>query len=221
MKLTTTKDAAMHGVKILVHGAAGAGKTRLCGTTGDLESTIILSAEAGLLSLRHLDIEAAVITCLQDVRDAMEYVKANEYRWVCIDSLSEIAERILHEEKERTKDPRKAYGEMADITFKLIKAFRDLPGRNVVMTCKTERVQHDGSLLWVPSLPGRQLSQGISYLFDEVFALRAQKRDDGEVVPYIQTVNDGYFECKDRSGALDAAEPASLEHIVKKIHATA
>ncbi len=220
MNITTTKEQGeMHGVKMLVHGPAGAGKTRLCATTGDLEHTIILSAEAGLLSLRHVEIDAVVINRLQDMRDALEHVKQSNYRWVCIDSLSEVAEIVLHEEKEKSKDPRKAYGELADIMFKLIKAFRDLPGKNVVMTCKTEKQQNDGAMLWSPMLPGRQLSAGISYLFDEVFAIRAQKRDDGSVVPYLQTVNDGYYECKDRSGALAPAEPASLEKIVSKIHA--
>ena len=136
------------------------------------------------------------------------------------DQRTEIAERILHEELDKTKDPRKAYGEMAATTFKIIKAFRDLAGRHVVMTCKTERVDGGGSLLWAPNLPGRQLSQGISYLFDEVFALRAQAKDDGGAVPYLQTVNDGYYEAKDRSGALAPAEPANLSAIVAKIQNT-
>lgn len=218
MKITNTKEQALgHGIKILVHGPAGAGKTRLCATTGDLDHTIILSAEAGLLSLRTVQIDVAVIGSLADLREAHDHVRQSAYTWVCIDSLSEVAESVLHEEMDKTKDPRRAYGEMADIMFKLIRAFRDMPGKNVLMTCKTERVQNEGSILWAPMLPGKQLSQGISYLFDEVFALRAQKREDGSVVPYLQTVNDGYYEAKDRSGALSPAEPSNLSTILQKI----
>lgn len=218
LQMTTTSEQAVgHGVKILVHGPAGAGKTRLCATTGDLEHTIILSAEAGLLSLRQVKIDVALINGLEDMRKALSLVKDSRYQWVCIDSLSEVAERVLSEEMEKAKDPRKAYGEMATTMGKLIRAFRDLPGKHVVMTCKTERVQHDGSLLWVPMLPGRQLGQSISYWFDEVFALRAQPKDDGTITPYLQTVNDGYHEAKDRSGALAPAEPANLQAIVAKI----
>ena len=222
LQLTNTKEQAVtHGVKMLVHGAAGAGKTRLCATTGELESTIILSAEAGLLSLRKVEIDVLVINGLDDMREALAHVQQSDYRWVCIDSLSEVAERVLAEEMASSKDPRKAYGEMANIMGKLIRAFRDLKGRHVIMTCKTERIQHDGRLLWAPMLPGRQLGQSISYWFDEVFALCSQPKDDGTgVVRYLQTVNDGYHEAKDRSGALDPNEPANLAHIVRKIQHT-
>jgi len=52
MKLKSTKDAASSGIKALVYGLSGIGKTALAATTGDLPSTIIASAENGLLSLR-------------------------------------------------------------------------------------------------------------------------------------------------------------------------
>lgn len=219
LQLTSTKEQAVtHGVKMLVHGPAGAGKTRLCATTGNLDKTIILSAEAGLLSLRQHDIDVVLINGLEDMRNALIGLKDTDYEWVCIDSLSEVAERVLAEEMAASKDPRKAYGEMANIMGKLIRAFRDLKGRHVIMTCKTERIQHDGRLLWAPMLPGRQLGNSVSYWFDEVFALCSSPKDDGSgVVRYLQTVNDGYHEAKDRSGALAPNEPANLAHIVAKI----
>lgn len=218
MELTNTKEQAQtHGVKILVHGPAGAGKTRLCATTGELDKTIILSAEAGLLSLREVDIDVLVIGSLADMREALSFVQESDYTWVCIDSLSEIAERVLSQQMEEKKDGRAAYGEMHTIMTKLIRAFRDLPGRNVVMTCKTEKTQVDGRMVWAPMLPGNKLSQGIAYLFDEVFAMRSHEAEDGSITPYLQTQRDSYTEAKDRSGALNMNEPADLEKIVGKI----
>lgn len=225
MKLTTTAQAGrQHGLKILVHGPAGAGKTRLMATTGDLEHTLILSAEAGLLSLREHDIDVATITSIDDMREAYSFVRASikgdtdkQYRWIGIDSLSEIAEACLAHEKENTANGLRAYGEMADIMFKLIRRFRDLRGVNVVFTAKQERVADEGRLLYAPMLPGKQLSQGIAYLFDEVFALRAHRQDDGSIRRFLQTANDGVYDAKDRSGALDMAEPPNLEHIATKI----
>lgn len=237
MELTSTREASVaHGLKILVHGPAGAGKTRLLASTGDLEHTIILSAEAGLLSLREYDIDVAIIRTIDDLREAFMYVKRGlapqqelvaddaepmkRYRWVCLDSLSEIAEAVLSYEKSVNTNGQKAYGEMADTMFKLIRKFRDLAGINVVFTAKQERANDDGRLIYVPMLPGRQLTNNISYLFDEVFAMRTHRKDDGTIGRFLQTANDGTYDAKDRSGALDAAEPANLKHIAAKITST-
>ena len=65
---------------------------------------------------------------------------------------------------------------------------------------------------------GKQLSQNISHQFDEVFAMRSQaSADDSKVQRWLHTVHDGYYEAKDRSGALDASEPPNLAHIASKI----
>ena len=52
MKVMSTRNAGVDRLKVLVHGPAGAGKTYLASTTGNHRSTLELSAEAGLLSLR-------------------------------------------------------------------------------------------------------------------------------------------------------------------------
>ena len=49
MEIKNTKDIAAKHIRVLVHGGAGTGKTRLCGTTGG--KPIILSVESGLLSI--------------------------------------------------------------------------------------------------------------------------------------------------------------------------
>lgn len=67
--LSSTKQSAqLSGLKFLVHGPAGAGKTSLCGTTG--EPTVIISAESGLLSLRHLDISVIEVKTLDQLYEA-------------------------------------------------------------------------------------------------------------------------------------------------------
>lgn len=63
IKLTTTKQAtADNGIKIVCYGQAGAGKTVLCATTPDHAKTVIISAEAGLLSIAEADISVIEIT---------------------------------------------------------------------------------------------------------------------------------------------------------------
>jgi hypothetical protein len=215
MQIHSTSTVGTGPLKVLVYGNAGAGKTRLCAT---VPSALILSAEAGLLSLRDQEIDYAIISNMQDLQDAYLHLKKGEhsYEWVCLDSISEIAEQCLSAEKEKQKDPRKAYGELADRMFKTLRAFRDLP-MSVYMSAKLSRVEDDGRQVYGPSLPGRQLEQGISYLFDEVFALQSARNDEGGITRWLLTQSDGAYIAKDRSGALDAEEPAHLGRVAKKI----
>lgn len=225
IRLTTTAQAARdNGLKLLVHGPAGAGKTSLCATTG--EPTVIISAEAGLLSLRGHDIPVIEVASIDDVSEAYRFIAesadAQGFRWVCLDSISEIAEVCLAAEKKAAKDPRQAYGALADTMGQLIRSFRDLPGRNVYFSCKQARQQDQatGSTLYFPSLPGQMLGQGISYFFDEVMALRVEPGPDGQPVRMLQTGRDFTHEAKDRSGALAMFEPPDLAHIAAKVRAS-
>ena len=222
IKLTTTRAAAqVNGIKVLVHGPAGSGKTTLCATTG--APTVIISAEAGLLSLRNHDIAVIEVQSIEDVQEAYRFItedpSAAGFEWVCLDSISEIAEVCLSAEKLATKDPRQAYGALQDKMGAIIRAFRDLPGKNVYFSCKQERQteQATGAQLYFPSLPGQKLGQGVGYFFDEVFALRVERDAEGAVTRWLQTGRDLNHEAKDRSGALDLFEPPNLAHIATKI----
>lgn len=220
INLKSTKQAALDGIKCLVHGPAGAGKTTLCSTTG--EPTIIISAEAGLLSLRGFDIPVIEVKTLDELYEAYQYVAGPDgdpYSWVCLDSISEIAEVVLNYEKKNAKDPRQAYGSLAEKMTDLIRAFRDLPGKNVLLLCKQEKVKDEqtGAVLYGPSMPGNQLKNGISYFFDEVLALRVEKDPEGNPTRWLQAQRDFNYESKDRSGALDMFEPPVMSDIAAKI----
>lgn len=225
MGWTTTTDAAQQaGIKVLVHGPAGAGKTRMCATTGDPERTLIVSAEAGLLSLRgETPMHVYEVETIDGVEEALDFLEGpdNGFRWVCVDSISEIADVCLAELKAKHKDPRQAYGEMAERMFRVIRRFRALP-INVYMSCMQEKIQDaDGRLLRGPSLPGKQLTQKIPYLFDEVCALRVEAGEDGQPVRWLQCHRDGTYEAKDRSGALALSEWPDLAALRNKIHPAA
>ena len=220
IQLTTTKQAALSsGIKILVHGPAGSGKTVLAATIN--EPTIIISAEAGLLSLRHIDIPVITVNSLEDVQQAYAYIAGSDgeqFSWIALDSISEIAEQVLAYEMKQSKDMRKAYGELQAQMMDLLRAFRDLP-KNVYMSCKQERIKDDaaGTILYGPMMPGQKLAQQIPYLFDEVFALRIEKDNEGNLTRWLQTNRDIQHEAKDRSGALELFEEPNLSTIAGKI----
>lgn len=219
MKIISTREAAnAFGLKILVHGPAGAGKTRLCATTGDLKNTLIISAEGGLLSVMGWDIDVVQVRHIDDVYEVFNFLRKGDhhYKWVCLDSISEIAEVVLAGEKMRNRDARRAYGEMADTVFDLIRGFRNL-NCHVLMTAKQGREEIDGRTLHAPMLPGRLLTLNVAYLFDEVFALRVETNSEGEVIRVLQTGKSKSFDAKDRSGALNMFEEANLATIAQKI----
>ena len=164
-----------------------------------------------------------VQTCALPIYEAYQFITesadAKHFEWVCLDSISEIAEVVLNYEKKTCKDPRQAYGQLAEQMTDLVRAFRDLPGRNVYFSCKQERAkdEHTGSMLYFPSMPGNTLKQGVSYFFDEVFALRVEPDAEGKPTRWLQTGRDFNYEAKDRSGCLELFEPPNLGDIAKKI----
>jgi len=232
----TSLDEALEddGLKILVHGPAGAGKTVLCATAD--APTLIINVEGGLKSLRKFlrdkpnlkkKIRIATIETKEDLDDLIDELEAADEpicEWLALDSISEIAEEILRDEKNKNSDARAAYGNLTVETMSILKRFRDLPGYNVIMTCKQVR-EVDGDTektRFVPMFPGRRIGPEVPYIFDEVFALRVEEDEDAaedEEKEYriLQTRRDVRFEAKDRSGELDMFEPPSLKHIYKKI----
>jgi hypothetical protein len=230
-KVTTIKEATQEqGLKLLVHGPPGAGKTVLAASTGCPKQTMIISAEAGLLSLRRMvreypqlglnEIAVVTISGLDELQEVYKFLRKGEhdYKWVCLDSISEIAEQVLNREQANAKDGRAAYGNLNNIIPQLLRAFRDLP-MNVYFSCKQEREKDEetGRTLYSPSMPGKRLTQGISYIFDEVFALRVERDADGEPYHTLQCKGDARYEIKDRSGVLDTFEKPSLQYIYNKI----
>jgi len=218
ISLKRTGSLAGNGVKLLVYGQAGAGKTSLMKT---LPKPIILSAEAGLLSIQDADMPYLEIGSIDDLREAYQFItsdKGNEFQSVALDSISEIAEVILNAEKKNTKDPRQAYGAMQEQVADLIRAFRDLPGKHVYMSAKLEKSQDEmGRILYAPSMPGNKTGQQLPYFFDEVLALRVERDAEGVTQRGLMCDSDGLWQAKDRSGKLDQWEMPDLGAIISKI----
>lgn len=221
IKLTTSRESArLNGVKMLVYGRAGVGKTMLCATA---PNPIIISAESGMLSLRNFDIPVIEISTLDDLVGAFHWASTSaecaQFQTVCLDSITEIGEKVLAHAKTRVKDPRQAYGELIEKMNDTIKAFRDLKGKHVYMSAKSEFVKDEvsGVRTYMPSMPGSKLGQALPYLFDEVFNLDIGKTTEGVEYRFFRTSPDFQYEAKDRSGALDKIERPDLRFVIDKI----
>jgi len=218
---STATQARLHGVKALVYAKAGYGKTYLSRTA---PAPFIISAESGVLSLSDVNLPMVSISSLAELSNiyswATESAEAKQFHTLYIDSLTEIAEVVFANARGVVKDPRQAYSKLIEDMVPLIKAFRDIPGKHVVMTAKQEAVKDEatGIVLQGPMMPGNKLAQQLPYLFDEVFRLGIGKMPTGnETYRYLQTQPDLQHDAKDRSGKLDAIERPDLSFVFSKI----
>lgn len=208
-------------IKMLVYGDAGSGKTVLSATAE--APTLILSAEAGLLSLQDAPdyVDATQIETLEDLDEIYDSLLEDEppYEWISLDSISEIAEVVLAAEKKNFKDPRKAYGEMQDVITSRIRKFRGLNNYHILMTAKLGRIADNdtGLVKYGPNLPGNNLPADIPYFFDEVLSLQIVKDEDGNEERLLQTSDSKSYRAKDRSGRLDFYEEANLASLTAKL----
>ena len=107
INVKTTGSLSANGVKVLVYGQAGAGKTSLIKT---LPSPIVLSAEGGLLSIQDADLPFIEIASMTDLQEA--------YKWL---TESDDAKAYKALDAELRKDPAfvtgKEYQKLAAIPF--------------------------------------------------------------------------------------------------------
>ncbi len=222
VKITSTKDYSTSGVKALVYGQAGHGKTYSLQTA---PRPIIISAESGLLSLSNVDIPVIEVNTVDDVNDVYQWItmskEASEFDTLCLDSITEIAEVLLTTFKAEDKDGRAAYGRLADETTKLIRSFRDIKGKNVIFSAKEVKISDDiGVTSILPGMPGKTLLNGLPYFFDEVLRIRIGKLEDGTKYRYFQTASDKQSIAKDRSGKLSKQEEPNWTNLFTKINKT-
>lgn len=232
LQFTTSDQQTANGIKMLVYGDAGMGKTVLCATLPDV---VMLSAESGALSLSKGNLERIygnlpkvcpvpmiLIRNVDDLIEAHRFLsssaEARNFQSIALDSISEIAEVVLNNAKRQVKDPRQAYGELIEKMETTIRSFRDLPGKHVYMTSKMEPSKDvlTGVIKYGPSMPGAKLGPNLPYFFDFVFRLGVNKDAQGNSYRFLQTAPDIQFVAKDRSGKLDAIEYPHLGNVINK-----
>lgn len=229
---TSDKEVASNGIKMLVYGDSGIGKTVLSAT---LPGVVMISVESGPLSLQESNLRKIYpqmpfvcpvpmikIRDINGLTEAYDWLsRSNEARGfesVAIDSISEIGEVVLNNAKRQVKDPRQAYGELIEKMETVIRAFRDLPGKHVYMSAKIEPIKDEmsGIVRYGPSMPGSKLGPKLPYFFDFVFKMGTNKDAQGRDFRFLQTNSDLQNVCKDRSGKLDPMEFPHLGYVITK-----
>lgn len=225
-----------NGVKMLIYGGAGTGKTRSVTTA---PRPILLGVEQGLLSIQdepinvfdvHYNLtptmkaEERANKKLTNIVEFFEWLErsneAKQFDTVYIDSLSEISTLVLEDELARAKDPRQAYGAMADRVLKWVRLLHSMPNKHVAVLCKQEMVNSNNINYAQPAFEGQKLFREVTHLFDEIFRFQAKrfKMQTGfQEFMVCSTKNMQDYLARDKSGKLAEDEPQNIQQIISKI----
>lgn len=228
----STSDLSKSGpTKVLLYAHHGWGKTFQCRHYQERYGKgLIISGEAGLKSIEDVSIDYLPFTSwdgpineekgIYSCRAILKMITSGEfqkagYKWICIDSLTELAERLiehLEKEHEGSGNGFAMWGDYGRIMNGVLKTIRDLP-LHVYITClaKEEKTPNDTVEYW-PHVPGSSVSKKIPALFDHVLCgVRVTEKDDRgvpRVKRYIASdeVSGWHGKTRDPLGRLQAYE---------------
>lgn len=196
--------------KVLLYGHHGYGKTYQCRHYEKRYGKgLIISGESGLKSIEDVAIDYAPFATWDGEHDPSKGVfsfrgickmisspqfKEAGYKWVALDSLTELAERLvehLEEEHKHNNNGFQMWGDYSRLMIGTLKWIRDLD-MHVYVTClAAEETDANGVTQYWPFVKGQKVAKQIPALFDHVLCgVRTTEKDDTgmpRVVRYVAT----------------------------------
>jgi len=191
-EIKNTSEAHTDGIKILIYGESGVGKTTQLGT---LEGkTLVLSAESGLLVLKDKKIDVIDILDIATLGKVYLGIRDGKLKYnnVCIDSLTEIGEMIVSEleDDEYFGNPSNTFPKWQEYSkkiIKMVKMFRDLKGVNIIFSALRESVEANGSVVYMPQIPAKKAQSKLTSTMDEVYYININ--NDGQRVLHTNSTS--------------------------------
>lgn len=220
------EHATLFGVKSLIYGPAGVGKTPLIATA---PRPLLLSIEPGLLSMRNSDVPTVLAQDAKAIDNFFQwFFNSNEtkaYDTLGIDSASYMANvYLLAAMKGTSKQGNKkhgmaAYGEMAENVMEHLRTLFFVKEKHVYMICKEEIADVEYQSLRRPYFPGNVLNTDLPYLYDFILRLAKvngiQGAPPGEQLAF-QCVGNMNILARNRTGNLNEYEPPNFSALVNK-----
>ena len=218
------EHAQNFGIKSIVYGRAGTGKTPLLNTA---PRPLLLATEAGLLSMRGSNIPTYDAYTAKRIDEFFKWffesAETKNFDTLGIDSGSQMADVYLNAALSGTSSSGKkihgmaAYGEMATNTMNHLRTLYYTRYKHVYLVCKEELADVEGQSLFRPYFPGKVLPIDVPHLYD--FFLSLYKGpvpgQAGEVLSF--QCNGTYnVMARNRTGNLDDFEPPHFGALVEK-----
>lgn len=227
MDIRDLKAASEHaqnfGVKAIVYGPAGTGKTPILNTA---PRPVLLATEAGLLSMRGSNIPTYEAYTSQRIDEFFKWffnsTETKNFDTLGIDSGSQIADIYLNAALQGTSKQgnkvhgQAAYGEMARNTMEHLRTLFYTRHKHVYMICKEEIADVDYQSLRRPYFPGKVLPIDVPHLYDFILRLaRANIPGAGEHLAF-QCVGNMNVLARNRTGNLNEYEPPHFGQLIEK-----
>jgi len=227
-------DTLTQSIKAVIYGPSGTGKTSIIKTYDEAQfgKAILISAEAGLMSIQGHKIDIIDITIddqdkplpkeerFKRLVEAFQYVSTHpEYKTIFLDSITEVGQNCIEALKKEftVSQALPMWGAYGDRMRGIVKAFRDLPNKHVVIlglsSIDKDEFQRRFTSVDLQGKIGDQLPQ----YFDEVLYLSIETNEKQETKRTLLTQSQNNIIAKDRSGRLNLKEEANLTTIFTKV----
>lgn len=219
------KLSVNYGVKCVVYGEPGCGKTPLINTA---PRPLLVACEPGLLSMRGSNVPTWEAYTPQRIDDFFNWVFSDSadlknFDTIGFDSGSECAAIYLERELSKTSksgnkvNGEAAYGEMASQTMKKLRGLYFLRNKHVYLICKQQNIEDGSVKLKRPYFPGKILNTDVPFLYDEILHLaKVDIVGVGMGVKALRTASTYEILARDRSGKLAEFEPPDLSALFNK-----
>lgn len=206
-----TSEAGVKHQKVLLYAHHGWGKTYQCRYfEKQYGKGLIISGESGLISLSDCEIDVVEFSSWDGAHDpdkgvfsfkgicrmiASPAFAAEGYKWLAIDSLTELSDRCMEEVEKGFKDPgdMRKWSEFSRQFKGALKWVRDLP-YHVYITCLTKSVRNaNDEIEYWPAVAQQAVAENLPAMFDHVFCGVRQTRSDptsGKVTVIRQLITD-------------------------------
>jgi len=222
MNLKSLKPASQlsgrFGVKALVYGPPGCGKTPVFNTA---PRPVLMVVEPGMLSMRNSNVPSFEAYTYAAINEFCTWLFASaetkNFDTVGIDSISQLAEIILTHKLGINKDPRKAYGEMSREVMAIVNALYYMPQKHVYLIGKQTIIDEGGAMKRKPYFPGQDLNVKIPHMYDEILhmGLATIPGVAGQQMAF-RTRESFDIMARDRSGMLNEYEQPDLTALFTK-----
>lgn len=212
------------GVKSIVYGSSGQGKTPLAANT--TPRPVLLITEPGTMTLRSCKAPAYEAYTVARIEEFFAWLHSSadavNFDTVIVDSVSQMCETYITEGMANGSKTGgqahgiKVYGDMATTVMKHMMKLYFMPNKHCVLIAKEQKNEENGLIYHRPYYPGKDLHIKMPHLFDLVMQLgKFSIPNYGEHLSFkCNATFDA--QARDRSGALAQFEAPDIGAIFNK-----